>query len=417
MRRHSLGRGTEPHGRRTTRLGARLHLILRAARHSGAHFFFRRFSRFFSSSRVPSPPRRILIAHRLLLGDTMMLAPLFAALRARYGDARIDTTVAPEYLPLFDGHPYGVRAFAYDPRRHETVSALCREADRGGGYDLALIPGDNRYALLARALGARRIVALADEESRGRRWKNFFCDEFVPWPQTPMTLAEIFTLLAEPPSLAKNGASPVVSPSIYRRGDWPAPQCVPLAPPPPSAPYAVLHLGASSPLRYWDEARWRELAAWLAEDGITPVWSAGPKEGELIARVDREGRYPAYAGNLDLAQLWHLIAGASLVVCPDTGIAHLAKLVATPTVCLFGPGAPSLLGKGNFWCDIPFVGVGPDEFPCRDQNLLFKRTVSWVRRCQRTMRECPRARCMESIEVATVVAAAEKLLKAISIIK
>ena len=50
-----------------------------------------------------------------------------------------------------------------------------------------------------------------------------------------------------------------------------------------------------------------------------------------------------------------------------------------------------------------------DPFPCRYQTIQFFRDVPWARRCERLHGEppqrCPRARCMEAIEVPAVLAA------------
>jgi ADP-heptose:LPS heptosyltransferase len=46
------------------------------------------------------------------------------------------------------------------------------------------------------------------------------------------------------------------------------------------------------------------------------------------------------AGRTTLRQLTALVAGATLVVCGDTGIAHLATALGTPSVILFGPTSP-----------------------------------------------------------------------------
>jgi ADP-heptose:LPS heptosyltransferase len=50
------------------------------------------------------------------------------------------------------------------------------------------------------------------------------------------------------------------------------------------------------------------------------------------------------AGQTTLTQLAALVAGASLVVCGDTGIAHLATAYGTPSVVLFGPVSPQHWG-------------------------------------------------------------------------
>jgi ADP-heptose:LPS heptosyltransferase len=178
----------------------------------------------------------------------------------------------------------------------------------------------------------------------------------------------------------------------------------------PHAPYAVLHVGASTPLKRWPAERWRALAAALQARGITPVWSAGRGEEALVAEADPEGRYRSHAGQLDLAQVWHLIAGARLLVAPDTGVAHLGRAAWTPTLAIFGPGSPLICGNGDFWRETPWRPVYRPDFPCRDQRILFRRRLEWVRRCGRTLRECDRPRCIEAVPVEEVLDAAQAVL-------
>jgi ADP-heptose:LPS heptosyltransferase len=329
----------------------------------------------------PGDPRTILVLHELLLGDTLMLAALFARLRARYPRAEIFSTVKPEIAPLFSGRPYGVVPLAYSERAPDALQSL-QAAARA---ELALIPGENRGTLTARALEAGWVVTFGDSRPQ---WKNWLPDELVDFPRQTANLADIFASLAGP---APSGLK-------YRRGDWPAPACAPFEA--PGKPYAVLHIGARSPLRYWPQERWSALAERLSEK-YEVVWSAGPREAHLVP----PGRYRAYAGTLDLAQLWHLLAGAELLVTLDTGVAHLAKLTWTPTVCLFGPGSAPLLGRGEFFGDAPFHEVTVPDFPCRDRRQLFKREVVWVRHCARTLEECERPRCMEAIALEDVLRA------------
>jgi ADP-heptose:LPS heptosyltransferase len=60
-----------------------------------------------------------------------------------------------------------------------------------------------------------------------------------------------------------------------------------------------------------------------------------------LARLNHDA---VLAGRTDLADLAALVAGARLVVCGDTGVAHLASAYATPSVVLFGPVSPALWG-------------------------------------------------------------------------
>jgi len=333
----------------------------------------------------PERPGKLLVLHELLLGDTLMLAALLAALRSRYPEADIYVTAKPAYAPLFNGSPYGARVLPFTERKSGALGHL-RPAR---GADIAFLPGENRHAWLARALGARWIVGLAGGRSK---FVNRLVDERVPLPDRPTALAEIFASLSGHRGELR-----------YRAGDWPAPGGTPFEL--PEAPYAVLHPGAGSPLRYWDVGNWRRLADALHERRQNVVWSAGPGEEDRIRQVDPDARFRSYAGKLDTAQLWRLVAGANLLVSVDTGVAHVGKLTGTRTVCLYGPGSSTLFGKGDFWRDAPFFEVTVPDFPCRDQRVLFKREIAWVRRCARTLDECPRPRCMEAISVEQVLRA------------
>ncbi|HZQ60749.1 MAG TPA: glycosyltransferase family 9 protein [Casimicrobiaceae bacterium] len=341
------------------------------------------------SRRAPANPRRILVAHHLLLGDTLMLAPLFAKLRAQYPAAEIVTTVAPAIAALFAARPYGVRALGWDPRARNEL--LFEE----GPYDLALVPGDNRFAWLAAAMHARWIVAFAGDRPRT---KNLPVDALVPYSNAPKAWGDMVAELVPGPA-----------PRPYRAGDWPAPAAAPFER--PRAPFALLHVGASSPLKQWLPERWRALAQAVHARGLEPVFSAGRGEEAGIDAIDPQRRHLRYAGTLDLAQLWHLVADARLLVCPDTGVAHLGRLAATPTVTLFGPGSAVICGAGDYWRDMPYRAVTVAPFPCRDQHILFRREIAWVQRCGRTTAQCTTPRCMHAIEIDSVLNAVDELMR------
>jgi ADP-heptose:LPS heptosyltransferase len=339
-----------------------------------------------------APPRavhRVLIAHHLLLGDTLMLTPLVAKLRERHRDAELVMAVPEAYAPLYAGRPYGLRAIGWDPRRPE-ASALWRER----GFDLAFVPGDNRFSWLAQALDARWIVAFAADRPAPKSWA---VDEQRPYPEAPSAWGDMVAGLADGPP-----------PAPYDRADWPAPPA-PAKVAPPRGPYAVLHVGASRALKRWDPLRWAALAERLAKNGFAPLWSAGRGEESLARACDPGARHASVAGRLSLCEIWHLLAGAALLVSPDTGIAHLGRLVGTPTVALFGPGSATITGAGEFWRNAPYRAVTVDPFPCRDQRQLFKREIAWVRQCERSLEECSHPRCMDAIGLERVTTAIAEL--------
>src|SRR6185369_6878105 len=81
-------------------------------------------ARWGVARRRPQRPRRILVLHHLLLGDTLMLTALLAKLRARYPEAEIDMTVARPFAALYESRPYGVTVRSFDPRDFATFRAL-----------------------------------------------------------------------------------------------------------------------------------------------------------------------------------------------------------------------------------------------------------------------------------------------------
>jgi ADP-heptose:LPS heptosyltransferase len=171
----------------------------------------------------------------------------------------------------------------------------------------------------------------------------------------------------------------------------------------------VLHVGASSALKQWDAVRWMTLAMELERRGMAVVWSAGRGEERLVEACDPKGRFVSYAGLLNLSQLWHLVADASLLVAPDTGVSHLGRVTWTPTVTLFGPGSTIVCGPGRYWRDTPWRSVTVDPFPCRDQSTLFRSPVEWLRHCTRTTAECAAPRCMKAIAMDSVLDAVDGL--------
>lgn len=340
--------------------------------------------------RPRGAPRRVLIAHHpKMMGDTLLMTHIAAKARHAWPDAEIVMTASPATQPLFASRPWNVEAIAFDPADRATLDAWRRP----GGYDLAIVPGDNRYGWFARALGARWIVGFSGDRPR---YKDLLLDERHAYPDKPDVWHDMAADL-----IAGEDPPP------YDPAQWPAPPFRPFER--PQRRYAVIHLGASSVLKQWLPDRWAAVARHLESRGLEVVWSGGRGEEALVDAVDPRHERRSYAGRLDLAQLWHLLAGAELLVTPDTGVSHLARITDTPAVTLFGPGTPQLMGSGRFFRNAPWRAVIVDPFPCRDQPILYKRRVEWVRRCSRTTRECASPACMHAIGVADVIAAIAEL--------
>lgn len=334
--------------------------------------------RSFGRSK-PASPRRILVVHHLSLGDTIMVTPLLKKLREQYPSAEIVMTCPLAFLELYAGRPYGVIALPFDEKEPRTIFGLLRRR----GFDLAIIPAENRLSWLARALNSRWIVAFSGDSPA---YKNWPIDELRPFPEIEMAWGDLAASLID--------GQP---PEPFCAEEWPAPVCELFEL--PSKPYCVMHVGARTPLRLWEPNKWHELTDDLGGRGLNVVWSAGRKEANLIDQVDWERRFARYPGNLSLAQLWHLLSQAELLVSLDTGIAHLGRIAAVPSVVLFGPGSPILCSGGEFWRNIRGGKAFIPEFPCRNRNIVFRRYVPWAGHCNRTLRQCAIPLCMQQLSV------------------
>jgi ADP-heptose:LPS heptosyltransferase len=122
-------------------------------------------------------------------------------------------------------------------------------------------------------------------------------------------------------------------------------------PPGPVTPGAqgatLLHPGAASPARRWPPERFAEVARAELAAGRRVHVTGGPSEVELANEVAALAGLPAsavLAGREGVLGLARMVAAAARVVCGDTGVAHLATALRTPSVVLFGPVSPALWG-------------------------------------------------------------------------
>ena len=339
-------------------------------------------------------PKKILIAHDLLLGDALLLAPLMKRIHEKYPNAQKYVLAKPIFVPLYTNTPYGFKALSYNPKSFLSIWRIfcC------GSYDLAFIAGDNRYSWLARAVGSRWIRGIEGDKPQ---WKNWMLDEVEPFDLKPATWSDMMGRLVDDKD-----------PEPYQKNEWSRPPvkklllsiCA-------SKPYVVCHLGASNPLKFWPSQSWRALIEELKSKNFEIFISVGPKEEYLIEEVDPDHKYHHIAGTYSLIEMWSLIEDAKLLISVDTGIAHLAKLTGTPILTLFGPGSTVSHGVGLFWERSPHRHATKNNFICRDQLMLFRRKVSWLKRCGRSLNECktPGA-CMQAIAPKEVALEAIKLL-------
>jgi len=159
-------------------------------------------------------------------------------------------------------------------------------------------------------------------------------------------------------------------------------------------PYVVVHPGATVPARAWAPARNRALVAALRARGTRVVVTGGADERDLCAYVagdDAEDR----SGRTTFAQLAGTIAAARAIVVGNTGAAHVAAAVGTPTVSLFPPTIPA--SRFRPW-RVPHELLGDQSVPCAG--------------CRAKVCPLPVQICLDVVTVGDVLFALDELLAA-----
>lgn len=134
------------------------------------------------------------------------------------------------------------------------------------------------------------------------------------------------------------------SPRLIDRPDRRAATLARLGLPAVPGPVAVLCPGAEfGPAKRWPAEHYGAVARGLAQRGMR-VWlvgSAGDRaQGDAVVATSREAAVNL-CGRTDLEQAVDLIATASLVVCNDSGLMHVAAALGRPLVAVYGSSSPA----------------------------------------------------------------------------
>jgi len=101
--------------------------------------------------------------------------------------------------------------------------------------------------------------------------------------------------------------------------------------------YVCIHPGASGSDRRWSAKGFGAIADALAQKGYTVVLTGSAAERPITEAIAEAMALPAtnLAGKTELGTVAALLQQATLLVCNDTGISHLAAAMRTPSVVIF----------------------------------------------------------------------------------
>jgi heptosyltransferase I len=109
--------------------------------------------------------------------------------------------------------------------------------------------------------------------------------------------------------------------------------------------YLVIVPNASWIKKCWPEASWSLLLEKIAQTGL-PVFIpwGNAAEKERAQRIRGQLANVHLLPKLNLTEIAQILSQAKAAVCLDTGLSHLAAAVGTPTLTLYGPTNPRLIG-------------------------------------------------------------------------
>lgn len=322
--------------------------------------------------RPTAAPRRILIVRASAIGDVVFAAPIAAAMRATWPEARIAWLVEPGIHELLLPDPCVDEVIVWPKaewrrlwreRRWRELAATVRGFAgelRARRFDLAIdLQGLLKSGLLAWATRAPRRVGLGSRE--GSRW--LMTEVLAPDRDSTRIASEYLDCARRlglqvgdfRPRLALDaGAEARALALLAEHGLTPG-------------GYAVLAPFTTRPQKHWFDDAWQALAPALrARFGLTPVILGGPADRDPAARIlagtDPAAGARSLAGATRLPEAAALIRHAGLLIGVDTGLTHMGIALATPTVALFGSTRPYL---DTTRANARVIWLGLECSPCR----------------------------------------------------
>ncbi len=238
-------------------------------------------------------------------------------------------------------------------------------------YALAFtLPPSFSSAWFLKRVGAKKRVGYSGD---ARAW--LLTSAIKPSSQPPHRAQEYVDLFGEPelramdfwpqapnPEFKDDDGKPGVIKKFDSAKSWPGFERFK----PPFKDYWVLAPGSMAESRRWSEDSFAALAALIqAETGLPGVIVGGPSEAPLGQRLVSRGglQLSDWTGQGAIPSFSEIFSNARFTVSNDSGLAHVAALLGSPTCVVWGAGNPKStapLGPGK----VRLVASAPDCWPC-----------------------------------------------------
>jgi heptosyltransferase III len=268
-----------------------------------------------------SSVKRILVIRLRSIGDTVLSTPSLIALRRFLPDAQIDILLEDWVAPLLDGFNEINNVIKLGDSKLKTARKI-----RSEKYDVVInLHGGSTSGFFTRFSGAKHRVGYSAYSysflhnhllsSSAEYWH----EEKTHSAEQQLALLGFVGVPVEDRPMSKLVVLPV---SSFRSS---------------KLPYALIHPAAAFETKQWSAENFAEIAEFLVQKGLQIVAVGTKKEREVFDELRKFSQVPIVCyDNLTLPQITHLASQAKIFVGNDSGIAHIAAAVKTPSVVIFG---------------------------------------------------------------------------------
>ncbi len=339
-----------------------------------------------------SDVRKVLVVRLRSIGDTVLATPSLFALKRFLPNAQVDILVEDWVAPVLDSHPHVDNVIVLERGGLMARARVAREL-RAANYDVVYnLHGGTTATFLARATGARHRVGFKSYQY-GQLHNHPCPSPLLLWQQQKThSVEQQLALLGwtgvpvtDRPRTSL-GISPKAAETVERLLNEAGLS---------EQNIALIHPAAAFSTKQWATEKFARVVEFLKERGITSVAIAAPNEQALLEQLRSETSAKVVTFALSLPEVTALAARSQLFVGNDSGIAHIAAAVGTPSVVVFGS---SNIAHWRPWNSAP-AEVVFEELPCQPCHGYF---------CE----QFAQPECILRVPVTRVTAAIDRILLA-----
>lgn len=268
---------------------------------------------------------KIIIRLPNWLGDVVMSTAFVAAVKEFYPGAMVDVIVKKELAGIAALIPGLNKVHPFSKQHHKGLGGVYKfgKSLRNEHYDLLFnLPASLSSLVMARATGAKKRVGFAKEGG------IFLLTNSYKAPANLHRVDEYLYLLEQFTGKVFTGRQVKLSaPSVEK-----------------NLKRVLVNFNSEAESRRMPVDKGRAVINLLTStfSDTTFTFIGSPKEAAFVNEItdgaNNRDRIENFAGKTDLAGLAGLMASSAAILTTDSGPAHLANAVGTPTIVLFGAG-------------------------------------------------------------------------------